>query len=523
VKLDDLTHVKVAIVGSGFSGLGMAIRLKQEGMDDFLVLERANEVGGTWRDNTYPGCACDVPSHLYSFSFAPNPDWSRDFSPQREIFAYLRSCASRYGILPHIRFGHAVTKTTWDEDAQIWRIETSKGTITANVMVGAAGALSDPATPKIPGLETFAGRAFHSAKWDHEVDLTGRNVAVIGTGASAIQFVPEIQPKVGKLSVFQRTPPWIMPRRNREVSEREHRTFKALPFLQKVARGQIYAVTELFGLGFRHPKLLEPLQRVAEGYLAKCIPDPVLRAKLTPNYKLGCKRVLFSNRYLKTLAEPNVDVVTDAIQEIRPNSIVTKDGREHPVDTIIFGTGFHVTDLPFGKFVTGRGGRTLDDVWKGSPQAHLGTTVAGFPNFFLLLGPNTGLGHTSVVYMIESQIAYVLSALRYMREKQVATVEPRAEAQAAFIADLDRRLASTVWNTGGCASWYIDKTGRNSTLWPDATWRFRRRVAAFKPSEYLLGRPPARPAVALRPSGGAASSPASAQPRASKGSGEARP
>jgi len=499
VTHDDLTHVHVAIIGSGFSGLGTAIRLKQEGMDDFVVLERADEVGGTWRDNTYPGCACDVPSHLYSFSFAPNPDWSRDFSPQPEIFAYLRSCASRYGILPHIRFGHAVTRAAWDEDAQKWRIETNKGTITATVMIGAAGALSEPATPKLPGLEHFEGRAFHSAKWDHTVDLAGRNVAVVGTGASAIQFVPEIQDKVGKLSVFQRTPPWIMPRRNRELTDREHAIFKAVPALQKLARGQIYAVTEVFGLGFRHPKLLAPLQRVAEDYLAKCIPDPVLRAKLTPSYKLGCKRILFSNKYLRALAQENVEVVTDAIQEVRANSIVTKDGREHPVDTIIFGTGFHVTDLPFGRFVTGRGGKTLDDVWKGSPQAHLGTTVSGFPNFFLLLGPNTGLGHTSVVYMIESQIAYVLSALRYMREKVVATVEPRAEAQAAFIADLDRRLSHTVWNTGGCASWYMDKTGRNSTLWPDATWRFRRRVAAFKPSEYLLGRPADRRGVSPRP------------------------
>ena len=503
MNLDDLTHVHVAIIGSGFSGLGAAIRLKQEGIDDFVVLERSDEVGGTWRDNTYPGCACDVPSHLYSFSFAPNPDWTRDFSPQPEIFSYLRSCASRYGVIPHIRFGHAVTNAAWDEDAQKWRIEAKHGTttvtITADVMVGAAGALSEPAVPKLPGLEKFEGQAFHSARWDHDADLAGRKVAVVGTGASAIQFVPEIQPKVGKLSVFQRTPPWIMPRRNRELTDREHAVFKAVPTLQKLARGQIYAVTELFGLGFRHPKLLAPIQRAAEAYLAKCIPDPVLRAKLTPSYKLGCKRILFSNKYLRALVSENVEVVTESIREVRAHSIVTKDGREHPVDTIIFGTGFHVTDLPFGKFVTGRGGRSLDDTWKGSPQAHLGTTVSGFPNFFLLLGPNTGLGHTSVVYMIESQIAYLLSALRYMRDKRVATLEPRAEAQAAFIADVDRRLSHTVWNTGGCASWYFDKTGRNSTLWPDATWRFRRRLATFKPSEYVLGRPASRPAVAPRP------------------------
>jgi cation diffusion facilitator CzcD-associated flavoprotein CzcO len=492
-------HVHVAIVGSGFSGLGAAIRLKQEGFQDFVVLERAGEVGGTWRDNTYPGCACDVPSHLYSFSFAPNPGWSRAFSPQPEIFSYLRRCAAEYGIVPHIRFDTAVKNAAWDEDARKWRIETSRGTFVADVMVAGAGALSEPATPKLRGLEQFQGPAFHSARWDHGVDLAGKRVAVIGTGASAIQFVPEIQPKVAELQLFQRTAPWVLPRKNREIGEGAQSLFRAVPAAQLLLRSQIYAVTELFGLGFRHPRLLRPLQNLALQYLEKSVPDPVRRAKLTPNYALGCKRILFSNRYLRALSKDNVDVVTDGIQEVRAHSIVTSDGREREVDAIIFGTGFHVTDIPFGKFVQGRDGLTLDDVWKGSPQAHLGTTVAGFPNFFFLLGPNTGLGHTSVVYMIESQIAHIVSALRCMRERRVGTVEVRAEAQAAFIADVDRRLGSTVWNTGGCNSWYIDKTGRNSTLWPDATWRFRRRVRHFDPSEYVLDRPTARADVGRPP------------------------
>ena len=509
VTHDDLTHahVHVAIIGTGFSGLGTAIRLKQEGMNDFIVLERAGEVGGTWRDNTYPGCACDVPSHLYSFSFAPNPGWSRAFSPQPEIFSYLRRCASHYGILPHIRFEHAVNHCAWDEAARRWRIETSKGIVTADVVVAGAGALSEPAVPKLPGLDRFEGTAFHSARWDHSVNLAGRSVAVVGTGASSIQFVPEIQPKVGKLNVFQRTPPWILPRRNPVLSERGRETFRSFPVLQQLARGQVYAVTELFGLGFRHPAMMRPLQRLAVKYLESCVPDPVLRAKLTPSYTLGCKRILFSSRYLRTLTQRNVDVVTEGIEEVRARSIVTRDGQEHPVDTIIFGTGFHVSDLPFGKYVQGRGGQTLDEAWNGSPQAHLGTTVSGFPNFFFLLGPNTGLGHTSVVYMIESQIAHITSALRYMREHRVATVEPRAEVQAEFVADLDRRLRRTVWSTGGCASWYIDKTGRNSTLWPDATWRFRRRVEEFNPAEYVLGQAERQASVAPRP-----------PPRASTGS-----
>jgi cation diffusion facilitator CzcD-associated flavoprotein CzcO len=517
VAQNDLEHVHVAIIGSGFSGLGTAIRLKQEGMNDFVVLERANEVGGTWRDNTYPGCACDVPSHLYSFSFAPNPDWSKAFSPQPEILSYLRSCASHYGILPHVRFDHAVQKCAWDEDARRWRVETSKGTLTADVLVAAAGALSEPSVPRIPGLEKFEGPAFHSARWDHGADLTGKSVAVVGTGASAIQFVPEIQARVGKLNVFQRTPPWVLPRNNPALSEGQRRTFRSFPALQQLARGQIYAITELFGLGFRHPALMRPLQRLALKYLEAVVPDPVLRAKLTPNYSLGCKRILFSNKYLRTLTESNVDVVTEGIQEVRARSIVTTDGQERAVDAIVFGTGFYVSDLPFGKYVQGRGGQTLDDVWKGSPQAHLGTTVSGFPNLFFLLGPNTGLGHTSVVYMIESQIAHLVSALRYMRDHRVATVEPRAEAQAAFVADLDRRLGRTVWSTGGCASWYIDKTGRNSTLWPDATWRFRRRVRSFNPGEYLLGRP-VRPALAAnRPVPGAEPSPLRAGARPGAG------
>jgi cation diffusion facilitator CzcD-associated flavoprotein CzcO len=504
---DDLTHVHVAIIGSGFSGLGAAIRLKQDGVNDFVVLERAADVGGTWRDNRYPGCACDVPSHLYSFSFAPNPDWSKAFSPQPEILSYLRSCAREYGILPHVRFDHAVQRCAWDEAGGKWRVETSKGTFIADVVIAAAGPLSEPSVPEIPGLAKFEGPAFHSARWDHGADLSGKSVAVIGTGASAIQFVPEIQPVAGKLRVFQRTPPWILPRRNPTLTGGQRRAFRSFPALQQLARGQIYAVTELFGLGFRHPALLRPLQRLALRYLESCVHDPALRAKLTPSYALGCKRVLFSNTYLGTLAKSNVEVITEGIQQVRPRSIVTSDGREHPVDAIIFGTGFYVSDLPFGKYVLGRGGRTLDDVWNGSPQAHLGTTVSGFPNFFFLLGPNTGLGHTSVVYMIESQIAHITSALHYMREHGVATVEPRAEAQAAYVADLDRRLSRTVWNTGGCASWYIDKTGRNSTLWPDATWRFRRRVQRFEPAEYLLGRPTAREDAASRTSRPAVSAP----------------
>jgi cation diffusion facilitator CzcD-associated flavoprotein CzcO len=475
----------IAIIGSGFAGLGTAIQLKREGIDDFVVLERAERVGGTWRDNSYPGCACDVESHLYSFSFAPNPDWSRSYSPQPEIQAYLEDCARRFGVLPHIRFGHEVREARWDDYAHRWRIETSRGAFEAATLVLASGALSDPVVPPLTGLERFQGRVFHSARWDHDYDLTGRRVAVVGTGASAIQFVPKIQPHVATLHLFQRTPPWIVPRFDHALGGRSRRLFRRVPLLQRLTRAMIYARRELLVLAFRHTPVARLLQRAALRYLARSVRDRELRAKLTPHYTLGCKRVLLSNDYLPALTQPNVDVVTNGIAEVRERSVVGGDGVERAVDAIIFGTGFQPTAPPIAAHVRGRDGRTLADAWDGSPYAHLGTTVAGFPNLFILMGPNTGLGHTSVIYIIEVQIEHVLGAVRYMRERGMAQVEPRPEAQRAWLAAVDRRMRGTVWTAGGCASWYLDRTGRNSTLWPDFTWRFRRRVARFDPSEYV--------------------------------------
>ncbi len=491
----DSTHLHVAIVGSGFGGLGAAIRLRQEGIDDFLVFERAGDLGGTWRDNSYPGCTCDVPSHLYSFSFAPNPGWSRSFSSQPEIWAYLHQCARRFGILPRLRLGHEVREAAWDDPRQRWRIETSGGTWTADALVAAAGPLSEPSIPALPGLGSFEGAAFHSARWDHDHDLTGRQVAVVGTGASAIQFVPEIQPQVGRLRVFQRTAPWVLPRRDRALSGAERRLFRAVPATQRLARSAIYWAREGFTATFVHPRLMRLPQRLALRHLRGAVADPELRARLTPDYTLGCKRVLLSNHYLPALTSQNVEVITSGIREVRPYGIVTDDGVEHPADTIIFGTGFHVTDPPFGDQVRGRDGRTLAEVWKGSPKAHLGVTVAGFPNLFLLLGPNTALGSTSVVLMIEAQVEYVLRALEFMRAAGVATVEPRPEAQQAFLAEVDAQMRPTVWSAGGCASWYMDRTGRNSTLWPSFTWAYGRRTRRFDPDLHLTAprRPAARP------------------------------
>lgn len=478
--------VQVAIIGAGFGGIGAAVRLRQAGIDDIVILERADEVGGVWRDNTYPGCACDVQSHLYSLSFAPNPDWSRSYSRQPEIWAYLRQVVADFGLAPLIRFGHEVQAAAWDGAALRWRITTSRGPVSAAVLVVGSGGLSEPAIPQLPGAERFAGRAFHSARWDHSFDLAGRAVAVIGTGASAIQLIPAIQPQVARLMVYQRTPPWVMPRHERPYTLAERRLLARFPALRLLARGWIYGLRELLVLGLRHPPLMALVQRAALQHLAASVPDPALRARLTPDYTIGCKRILLSSDYYPAIQRPNVELITAPIAEVRAGSIVTADGVERAADALIYGTGFQVTSQPIVGRIRGCDGRTLAEHWGGSPVAHLGTTVVGFPNLFLLQGPGTGLGHSSVLVMIEAQIAHLVSALELMRREGLAALEPRPAAQAAYVAELDRHMAGTVWMNGGCRSWYLDDTGRNSTLWPGFTWQFRRRVWRINPAEYLL-------------------------------------
>jgi cation diffusion facilitator CzcD-associated flavoprotein CzcO len=480
-------HHRIAIVGTGFSGLGMAIRLRQEGEEDFVLLERAGDIGGTWRDNTYPGCRCDVPSHLYSFSFAPNPNWSSTFSPQWEILDYLKDCAERYGVMPHVRFHTELECASWDDDRQVWEIETSQGPMTADILIAAQGPLSEPSLPEVPGIDNFEGTAFHSAEWDHDHVLTGERVAVIGTGASAIQFVPEIQPTLKKLHVFQRTAPWVIPHRNRPLKAWERTIYRLFPPAQLAMRAAIYWARELFVLQFRHRAVGRLLERIPLRHLHAQVKDPELRRKLTPDYRMGCKRILPTDDWYPALAKPNVEVIAEGITEIRPRSVVAAYGIEREVDTIIFGTGFHVTDVPIADRVRGRDGRTLAEAWHGSMQAYKGTTVAGYPNLFFLVGPNTGLGHTSVVFVIESQISYVLGALRAMRSQGAHTLEVRADAQAAYNEELDRMTEGTVWVSGGCTSYYIDRNGHNSALWPTYTWPFRRRLRAFDAAAYALG------------------------------------
>jgi cation diffusion facilitator CzcD-associated flavoprotein CzcO len=491
-------HVRFGILGAGFSGLGMAIKLKEAGHHDFVIWERDAEVGGTWWANTYPGCQCDIPSHLYSFSFAPNPEWSRTYPLQPELRTYLRECSERYGLRDHIRFDCEVTAAEWDEQEGLWRIETEQGPFTADLLIAAPGFLSEPATPALPGLDSFQGEAFHTARWNHDHDLRGRRVAVIGTGASAIQTVPQIQPLVEHLDVFQRTPPWVMPHRDRPITELERRVYRRFPALQRAVRSAVYWSRELLVPGFVwHPRFMKLPQRMARRHLEKQIPDPQLRAKLTPDYAIGCKRVLPSNDWYPAITQPNVDVITEGIREVVPNGIVTADGELHEADTIVFATGFYVTDAPFAKIVRGREGALMSEVWKGSPQAYRGTAVAGFPNLFILTGPNTGLGHNSLVYMIEAQLDYLMDALRVVEQRGATRIEVRRAAQEAYNADLQSRMDRTVWMSGGCSSWYIDANGRNTTIWPDFTWRFRRQTRLFDVQAYELSALPSpAPAVA---------------------------
>jgi len=484
-----MAHVRIAIAGAGFAGLGLAIRLRAAGIEDFVVLERAGDVGGTWRANTYPGCQCDVPSHLYSLSFAPNPSWRRTYSRGPEIWDYLRRLADRHGLGPHLRLGHELTAAAWDDDAQRWRIETSRGGLTAQVLVDATGGLSHPATPRIRGLRRFAGTVFHSAAWNHDHDLTGERVAVIGTGASAIQFVPQIQPRVGRLHVFQRTAPWVMPHSDRPIRDWERSLYRALPLAQRAVRAAVYWLREAtLATGMtRNPKLLRPLERVGRAHLRRAIADPQLRRTLAPDFRLGCKRILVSNRWYPALARDNVEVVTEPISEVRAHAIVTADGEQRDVDTIILATGFRVTDPPTAGLVRGRDGRTLAELAlaTGAIEAYLGTTFAGFPNLFKMTGPNTGLGHSSMVFMIESQLEYVLDALRVMDERGLASVEVRSEAQAAYNARLRQRMPATVW-ASGCSSWYLTPDGHNPVLWPDFTFRYRHRLRRFDTRAYEL-------------------------------------
>jgi cation diffusion facilitator CzcD-associated flavoprotein CzcO len=479
-------HVATFVIGAGFGGIAVAIKLAEAGHADFLVIDRGPEVGGTWRDNTYPGATCDIPSQLYSFSFALNPNWTRSFSPQPEIQDYLRRVARDAAVLDRFRFGVTFTDARWDDADRRWHIETSAGSLTANLLVAAAGALSEPKRPDIDGIDDFAGELFHSARWNHDYDVTGKRVAVIGTGASAIQIVPEIAKTASRVDVYQRTAPWVMPRRDRTFTRPERLAFRYLPGFQRLTRWLVYLGREAtVPLFISRPALGKIAERVSLNHLRRNISDPGLRARLTPNFALGCKRVLISNDWYPALERTNVDLISTGIDRIDAGGVITTDGTRREVDAVIVATGFTPTEPPIAQHIYGRDGRRLSDVWQNSGvQAYKGATVHGFPNLFFIVGPNTVLGHSSMVFMIEAQVEYLLDALRTMHRYALADVEVEVGEQAQYNAALQRRMARTVWSVGGCSSWYLDKHGRNVTLWPRSTVAFRRMTARFDLAAY---------------------------------------
>ncbi|NLU75758.1 NAD(P)/FAD-dependent oxidoreductase [Streptomyces sp. HNM0575] len=491
-------HVRVAVIGSGFGGLGAAVRLRRAGVTDFVVLERREAVGGTWHDNTYPGCACDVPSHLYSFSFAPNPDWPRAFSGQKHIRAYLEDVADNFGLRQHIRFSSEVELMSWDPEELHWSITTARGDrLSADFVVNATGPLSDAKIPDIPGLEGFGGKVFHTARWDHDYDLRGKRVAVIGTGASAIQVVPAIQPEVERLTLFQRTPAWVMPRADREISTLERRLHAKVPATGYLRRQILWGIRELQVSAFaKHPKMLGLIEGLATSHMKRAVKDPVMRRKLTPQYRIGCKRILLSNDYYPALARPNTELVASGLKEVRGNTLVASDGSEAEVDAIVFGTGFHVTDMPIAQRVKGADGTTLAESWSEGMEALRGCSASGFPNFMTVIGPNTGLGNSSMILIIEAQLNYMVDYVKKLEtlggDAGKVAFDARPEAVTAWNGHIQDRMRRSVWNTG-CDSWYLDANGRNTTVWPGTTAEFRKVTREVRLEEYeVLRRPAAR-------------------------------
>jgi cation diffusion facilitator CzcD-associated flavoprotein CzcO len=484
------TQVDHLIVGAGFAGLAAAIKLDEAGERDLVVIEKDSDVGGTWHINTYPGAECDVPSQLYSYSFALNPDWSKVYSPQPEILEYIRKVARDSGTLDRFVFNTAVIDSTWDAATQRWTVRTEgpdgPRVYAARTVVSCAGGLSEPRLPEIDGIDSFDGEIFHSARWNHDVDLTGKRIAVIGTGASAIQLVPELQEIAGHVDVYQRTPNWVIPRNERRFTRLEKAAFRKVPGLQRAARSAVYSTLEGRVPAFaKFPDLLKVVEAQGRKNINGAIKDPELRAKVTPTYRAGCKRILISNKWYPALAADNVDLVTDPIVKITPTGVVTADGTERPIDVLVVATGFYVTEPPIAEHVTGKDGRTLADLWNEQGMAaYKGTTIHGFPNLFQIVGPNTALGHSSIIFIIESQVKYVVEAAKAMRREGLGVVEPTLAAQDEWTADIRQKMKPTVWQTGGCASWYQDKFGNNTTLWPGQTFTFRQHLTKFDLDKY---------------------------------------
>ena len=482
-----LAKTRVVIVGAGFAGLGLGIKLKESGLNDFVILEKSDSVGGVWHANRYPGAACDVPSHLYSYSFDQSADWPDRYAKQPDILDYLRQCARKYGLESHIRLGTEVTEARWDEESRHWIVQTSTGLgFEAQSLVAAAGQLSRPFTPRLPGLADFRGATFHSAEWKQGYDLSGKSVAIIGSGASAVQIIPAIAAQAGRLYVFQRSAAYVLPKPDKVYPEQRRRLFRRFPSLLKLDRAFLYLQHEMSAFAFvTWRAALRVKRRAFFRNLERGIKDPDLRRRLTPDYRLGCKRILLSNEYYPAMQRPNVELVSETIQEIAPDGIITADAARRNVDCIIFATGFTATDFLAPMKIIGLRGHDLRQDWHGEAAAYLGMTVAGFPNFFMLYGPNTNLAHNSIVYMIEGQIGYIVTCLARLCRNEIRSLEIRKEIQDRFNAGIQRRLQRSTWSKG-CTSWYLAASGKNTTNWPGYSFEFRSRTSTPDWKQYRV-------------------------------------
>lgn len=477
----------VAIIGAGFAGIGTAIRLRQKGIDDFAVFERGTRVGGTWRDNTYPGAACDIPSRLYSYSFAPNPDWSHTYSGSREILDYIESMVDDFGLRDRIRFGHNISGVTFDEANSVWDIAvTGRDPVRARAVVVASGPLANASFPRIPGIDDYQGHKIHSARWDHDYDFTGKRVAVVGTGASAVQIVPELVRRAEAVKVFQRTPGWVLPRLNRPTSPLAKQVYRKLPATQSLARRAWFWGHESVALGVVwNTPLTRVVESVAKLHLRNQVQDPWLRRQLTPGFRAGCKRLLMTSDYYPALQRDNCTLVTWPIARLSEQGIRTAEGIEHRFDCIVFATGFDVSKTGSPIPVIGRDGRVLAEEWSAGAFAYKSVAVAGYPNLFLTFGPNSGPGHNSALVYMEAQIDYLTDAIRMILHQNLRTLEVRRDKQDRYNERLQRRLAATTWNSG-CRSWYLTDDGFNATMFPGFGSQYVRQLAAVETDDYLL-------------------------------------
>jgi cation diffusion facilitator CzcD-associated flavoprotein CzcO len=476
----------VAVVGGGFGGVAAITMLTRAGYSDVTVFERGERVGGVWHHNTYPGAACDIPSHLYELSFAPNPRWSRRFAPQAEIQNYLESVAREHGVFDRIKTNTEVTRAAFDSERGKWQLETSAGPHEADMLVTACGQLSVPKTPPLPGLDSFSGPVFHTAAWRHDVDLTGERVAVIGTGCSAIQTVPAIQPIVEHVDVYQRSPGWTFPKMDFAYKERTKRLFERFPALQRLDRAAVFGFMEFGAAAMTSRRaLLAPFRVIGRWQINKAIKDPELRRKVTPTDEVGCKRIMLTDDWYPTLTKPNVELVTDRIAEVTPGGVRTADGIERPADVLVLATGFKTHGFVAPMEIVNPAGRTLAEEWSAVPRAYLGLSVPAFPNLFLLYGPNTNGGTGSVIYTIEAGVNHVISALHALERADAQRIEVRPEAAEKFDKELRAALAETVWHTG-CTNWYVDENGNDPNQWPWVWSAYRRRTEQVDSSAYEL-------------------------------------